>query len=190
MHVHPEPGRGAAETFSFCPKCGARLELRRLKATEPERLVCVACAFVLFLDPKVATGCIVEVDGGIALLRRSIEPGYGKWVFPGGYVDRGEPVEAAAVRETLEEASLGVRLTSLVGVYSYPDRPIVVVVYAGEATSGRFNAADEALEGRAFPPDQVPWRELAFSSTFDALRDYVRRFHALEAPPDARPAAL
>jgi ADP-ribose pyrophosphatase YjhB (NUDIX family) len=189
MHVHSGPERGA-EAFSFCPKCGARLESRVLKASEPERLVCTACAFVFFLDPKVATGCIVEVDGGIALLRRSIEPGYGKWVFPGGYVDRGEPVEAAAVRETLEEACLGVRLTSLLGVYSYPDRPIVVVVYTGEVTSGRFGAADEALEARVFRPDRVPWSELAFSSTFDALRDYVRRFHALEAPPDARPEVL
>jgi ADP-ribose pyrophosphatase YjhB (NUDIX family) len=188
MHVHHEPDR-TPESFSFCPKCGARLESRLLKATEPERLVCVACTFVFFLDPKVATGCIVEVGGGIALLRRSIEPGYGKWVFPGGYVDRGEPVEAAAVRETLEEACLDVRLTSLLGVYSYPDRPIVVVVYTGEATAGQFAAADEALEARVFPPDQLPWRELAFSSTFDALRDYVRRFHALEPPPGARPDA-
>src|SRR6185436_20809448 len=102
------PGSG---TYRFCPRCGGGLNLRALKPGEPSRLVCSACAFVLYLDPKVAACTICMLDGGIVLLRRSVEPQVGKWVFPGGFVDRGEPVAEAAVRETLEEVNLRVTLT-------------------------------------------------------------------------------
>lgn len=170
--------------YGFCPHCGATLARRLLKVGEPERLVCTACDFVFFLDPKVAAGCIVENAQGIVLLRRSIEPGYGKWVFPGGYVDRGERVEDAAVRETLEECRLDVRIGSLLGVYSYSRRPIVVIVYVAEVLRGIPEAADEALEVSSFQPDRIPWSELAFTSTYDALADYVRQEHGLEPPTD------
>ena len=181
--AHPD---GTSADDSFCPKCGAPLAHRLLKPAEPERLVCTACDFVFFLDPKVATGCIVEHEGGIVLLRRSIEPGYGKWVFPGGYVDRGERVEDAAVRETVEEACLHVAVRSLVGVYSYPDRPIVVIVYAGVVEGGVLCAADEALEAASFAPHAIPWDDLAFSSTYDALADYVLRVHGFQPPAGSR----
>jgi ADP-ribose pyrophosphatase YjhB (NUDIX family) len=174
-------------SFSYCPECGAGLALRLVKVGEPERLVCATCDYVHFPDPKVAAGCIVEWDGGIVLLRRAIEPGHGKWVFPGGYVDRGEPVEDAARRETREECALEVRLTSLLNVYSYAGRPVVVVVYTGERIGGVPEAADEALEVRSFPPDEIPWDELAFPSTFDALREYVLRTHGITPPAGATP---
>jgi 8-oxo-dGTP diphosphatase len=177
--------------FRFCPTCGTTLIARVVKAGEPARPTCADCSFIHFDDPKLAAGCIVEIDGAIVLLRRSIEPGYGKWVFPGGYVDRGERVEDAACRETREEASLDVRVTSLLNVYSYPGRPVVVVVYTAEHVGGLFEAADEALEGRLFAPDALPWDELAFPSTWDALRDYVARTHGIEPPPNAvRPELL
>ncbi len=83
---------------------------------------------------------------GIVLVRRAIEPGYGKWVFPGGYVDRGEPLTAAAIREAREESGLDVRLDGLVNVYSYPGRTPVIVVYAATATGGRLEVDDESLE--------------------------------------------
>ena len=84
--------------YRFCPRCGNPLDSRVLKAGEPPRLVCRACAFVFFLDPKIAAGVVFSYDGGILLVQRAIHPSYGKWVFPGGYVDRGETLEAAALR--------------------------------------------------------------------------------------------
>jgi 8-oxo-dGTP pyrophosphatase MutT (NUDIX family) len=107
--------------YRFCPCCGALLDCRILKAGEPPRLVCRSCAFVFFLDPKVATGVVFPYGNGILLVQRAIEPSYGKWVFPGGYVDRGETLEAAALREVREESGLCVRLTRLLGAYSQPD---------------------------------------------------------------------
>ena len=101
MHPHDE------RPYSFCPMCGGDLEPRSLKQSEPERLVCVRCGFVFYLDPKVAVGTIIrDEQQRIVLVRRAIEPGYGKWVYPGGYVDRGELVVDAAVREAREEAGL------------------------------------------------------------------------------------
>ncbi len=163
--------------YRFCPVCAASLEVRLLKAGDPERLVCPACGFVLYLDPKVAVGTIVgSSDERVLLLRRAIEPGYGKWVFPGGYVDRGEVVEQAALREAREECGLDVRLTGLIGMYSYPGRTPIVIVYSARLEDGDSAAVcmdEESLEARWFAPAEIPWSDLAFPSTQDALRDYL-----------------
>jgi len=106
-------------------------------------------------------------------VRRAIEPGYGKWVFPGGYVDRGEPLTAAAVREAREECGLDVRIESLVNIYSYAGRAPVIVVYAGTAVDGTLAADEESLEAAEFDRDSIPWNDLAFRSTGDGLRDYL-----------------
>lgn len=159
--------------YRFCPRCGSELDSRVVKIGEPPRLVCDACAFVFFLDPKVATGVVFSYDGGILLVQRAIHPSYGKWVFPGGYVDRGETLEAAALREVWEESGLAVRLTRLLGVYSYVGNPVIVVAYGGEVTGGSLKTDDESLAVRTFPPAELPWDQLAFPSTAQALKDYL-----------------
>ena len=129
LHPHDE-----SHSYRFCPRCGSPLERRLLKSNEPERLVCGACGFVFYLDPKIAVGTIIRSAADrIVLVRRAIDPGYGKWVFPGGYVDRGETLPTAAVREAREECGLEVRLEGLVNIYSYAGRAPVIVVYAATA---------------------------------------------------------
>ena len=160
--------------YRFCPTCGGDLESRLLKAGDPERLVCARCGQVLYLDPKVAVGTIIRVDDGrIVLVRRAIEPGYGLWVFPGGYVDRGESVTGAAIREAREEAGLVVALERLVNIYSYTDRSLIVIVYAARAIGGDLCIDEECLEARLFAPPDIPWNQLAFHSTSEALREYL-----------------
>ena len=132
--------------YRFCPRCGGELERRLLKATEPERLV---------------------------LVRRAIDPGYGKWVFPGGYVDRGEPLTTAAIREAREECGLDIRLDGLVNIYSYAGRAPVIVVYAATATGGTLAVDEECLDAVLFEPASIPWDDLAFRSTHEGLRDYL-----------------
>jgi ADP-ribose pyrophosphatase YjhB (NUDIX family) len=164
--------------YRFCPVCGASLESRVLKASEPKRLVCSnpACGFVFYLDPKIAVGTIIRMpDDRIVLVRRAIEPGYGKWVFPGGYVDRGEEVTLAAVREAREEAGIDITIDHLINIYSYAGRTPIIVVYAATYVSGELVVDDEGLEARAFEPLEIPWDDLAFRSTQDALRDYLKR---------------
>ena len=160
--------------YSFCPLCGGDLELRTLKPNEPGRLVCIRCGFIFYLDPKVAVGTVITDERKhIVLVRRAIEPGYGKWVFPGGYVDRGETVTAAAVREAREEAGLDIELGALINVYSYPGRAPVIIVYAATIVGGCLACDDEGLEARFFAPEDIPWDELAFRSTHEALREFL-----------------
>jgi len=173
--------------YSFCPLCGGDLDLRTLKTSEPERLVCVRCGFVFYLDPKVAVGTIITDERGhIVLVRRAIEPGYGKWVFPGGYVDRGEEVRAAAVREAREEAGLDIRLGRLINVYSYPGPAPVIIVYAATVVGGCLECDDEGLEARYFAPADIPWEELAFRSTHEALAEFLGREAAATDEPTSR----
>jgi ADP-ribose pyrophosphatase YjhB (NUDIX family) len=167
---------GGGDDYRYCPRCAGALEPRLLKEREPARLVCAQCGFVFYLDPKVAACTITLWDGRIVLLRRAIEPALGQWVFPGGFVDRGETVPAAAVRETLEEVNLRVSLTGILDAYSYAGSQVVVIVYAAEVVGGRPEVGDECLEVRTFAPEEIPWDDLAFESTREALRDYVRRF--------------
>jgi len=168
MHPHHEV------PYSFCPLCGGDLELRTVKPVEPDRLVCARCGFIFYQDPKVAVGTILQRDDKhILLLRRAIEPGYGKWVFPGGFVDRGEEVVVAAVREAREESGLQVRIDRLLNVYSYPGRAPVIIVYVASITGGTLALDDESTEAKFFPPDDIPWDELAFRSTHEALREFL-----------------
>jgi ADP-ribose pyrophosphatase YjhB (NUDIX family) len=159
--------------FRFCPSCGERLTPRRLKPADRERMTCPACDFVQYLDPKVAVGTIIRMeDGRLVLVRRAIEPGYGLWVFPGGYVDRGEHIVEAAVREAREESGLIVRVDGLVNIYSYAGTTPIIIVYTATAIGGELCTDDECLEARLFSAEEIPWDELAFRSTRDALTDY------------------
>ena len=148
--------------------------MRSVKRGEPDRHVCTKCGQIIYLDPKVAVGTIIRTDDSrIVLVRRAIEPGYGLWVFPGGYVDRGEEIRTAAVREAKEEAGLDVRLDGLVNIYSYPGRPLIVIVFAATAVGGELCHDDECLEVKLFEPEELPWDELAFLSTREGLRRFL-----------------
>jgi 8-oxo-dGTP diphosphatase len=163
-------------TFRFCPVCGSPFEPRVLRGGEPSRLVCTGptCGFVFYLDPKVAVGTVIaRPDGHIVLVKRAIEPGYGKWVFPGGYVDRGEEVTLAAIREAREETGLDIRIDRLIGIYSYAGRTPIIIVYAATMTGGDLVVDEEGLEARWFEPHAIPWDNLAFQSTREALNAYL-----------------
>src|SRR5262249_15392103 len=152
------------------------VERKQLQAGEPARLVCTSCGFIFYIDPKIAVGTIVRTArdaNKLVLVRRAIEPGYGKWVFPGGYVDRGEELTAAAIRDAREECGLIVRLDGLVNVYSYAGRTPIIVAYAATAIGGELAHDWECLETAEFDTKDIPWNDLAFQSTHDALRDYL-----------------
>jgi len=148
------------------------LDTKKLKETEPSRLVCSVCGFVFYLDPKLAACTIVERDGKILLTRRDLSPRRGKWALPGGHVDRGEVVEAAALRETEEECGIRAEITGLLGIYSNEGESVVVAVYLARHTAGEPLSGEEIQDVRFFHPDEIPWRDLAFQTTVDALKDY------------------
>lgn len=171
--------------YRNCPLCGGELAQKQVKEGERKRLVCTHCGFVFYIDPKIAACALIEIDGGIVLLKRGIPPAVGSWVLPGGFVDLGETVPEAAAREAREEVSLEVEIGALVGVYSYKESSVIVVVYEAAATGGKLQAADETLEVKLYSPREIPWDKIAFTSTRDALGDYLRRHYPGVLSPSA-----
>lgn len=151
------------------------MEEKVVKAGEPERLVCSACGFVFYQGPKLVASTIFELDGGIVLIQRSIEPGYGLWTFPGGFVELGERAEDAAAREALEECGVELEISEIVGLYSYQGSVPAIAVYAATVVGGAPEPRDETLDVRRFARRDLPWAELAFPSTEHALKDYLQR---------------
>jgi 8-oxo-dGTP diphosphatase len=154
---------------------------------------CLNDNFILWHDPKVSTAVIVEADGGIVLGRRAIEPGYGLWCLPGGFVNDDEDPAVAAARECFEEISAPVELTGLISVYHIPktDAPSMVgIAYRGRLVDGaRPSAGSEMLEVGIFRLDSLP--PLAFPSHTSVLAEYLRSQAPAEAvtPPTAGAAA-
>jgi ADP-ribose pyrophosphatase YjhB (NUDIX family) len=154
---------------------------------------CPNDTFVLWRDPKVATAVVVEVDRGIVLGKRSIEPGYGLWCLPGGFVNDDENPAAAAIRECLEEISAQVELMELIGVYHVPKTEassIIGISYRGRLAGGaRLSAGAEMLEVGVFQVDSLP--PLAFPSHERVLAEYLMsraRGEAAELLPAAASA--
>jgi 8-oxo-dGTP diphosphatase len=166
---HPEDSGWAR----YCPRCGCGLEERYIEAEQHLRKICSGCGFIFYLNPKVVAGAVPRQDDRIWLVRRNIEPSSGSWTFPGGYVDLGERVPDAAIRETHEETRLDIRLDGLLNVYSYAKAGIVLVVYRATVIGGVAGVTPESQEVRAFLLDDIPWTHLAFPSTREALADYL-----------------
>ena len=161
----------------FCPICGGPLTERLLETEERPRLVCDRCQHIVYLNPKVVATAIPERGERLLLIRRAIEPRYGTWTYPGGYMEIDETAEQAAMREVEEEVGLKIALGPLVGVYSRPapEGPgIVVVVFRGLRPRGRVQIGREVLEARWFHPDGIPWDDLSCETTHWALRDWLR----------------
>jgi len=148
------------------------------------RLVCRRCGFIHYINPKVVVGAIPERAGRVLLLRRAIEPRYGAWTFPGGFMEVDETAEEAALREAKEEVGLSLKLGRLLGVYSRPRPGVLVVVFRARAGKEPPTPGHECLSTAWFRPEEIPWEELAFETTHWALRDWValkarrRRSHA------------
>jgi ADP-ribose pyrophosphatase YjhB (NUDIX family) len=158
----------------YCPCCGGPLEERYIEAEQHTRKICSVCGFIFYLNPKVVAAAVPRQGDSIWLVRRSVEPAAGHWTFPGGYLDLGERVPDAAIRETYEETLLNVRLDGLLNIYSYDNARIVLIVYRATVIGGIAGVTAESQEVRAFRLDAIPWADLAFPSTREALADYLQ----------------
>jgi ADP-ribose pyrophosphatase YjhB (NUDIX family) len=157
----------------FCVNCGTQLETRVIEGREVE--ACPNDGFVLWHDPKVTTAVVVETEGGIVFGRRAIEPGYGLWCLPGGFVNDDEDPAVAAARECMEEICAPVEMTGLIGVFhiSKQDAPSMVgIAYKAVLLDGSVpSAGAEMLEVRVFPIESPP--TLAFPSHQKVLAEFV-----------------
>jgi ADP-ribose pyrophosphatase YjhB (NUDIX family) len=167
MHTH--------NTYHYCPKCGKPWNTKDATAKIGKHIACGSCGFILYSDPKVAVSVIVHVDGKIVMLERTLPTEQGSWAIPGGFVDAGESLETAAIREMREEVGLNIDITGLIGVYSNEGNPVILVVYEGKITGGKLECGAEALKIALFDYDSIPWESLAFDVNRKALHDYYKQ---------------
>jgi len=160
------------EEPSFCPACGQAVVQRVLEEDHRPRLVCPN-GHVTWRNPRLVVGTLPVRDGRVFLARRSIEPGAGRWTYPGGFLEIGEAAQEGARRETEEETKLLVEVGGLIGVYSRPHAAVVTLVYEANVVGGQALPGSETSEVRDFGPDEIPWLELAFTTVESALRDWV-----------------
>jgi ADP-ribose pyrophosphatase YjhB (NUDIX family) len=165
-----------AASLNFCARCGGPLNFGFVDGENRERLACSNCGFVAYVNPRLVVSTIpVTDDGRVVLLRRGIEPGKGWWAQPGGFLEVDETVTEAAIRETFEETGLVVKPGEIIGLYSRLEAAVVVLAFEAQVVSGEFRTNPEALEIEAFAPEDIPWPNIAFSTTKWALRDWVAR---------------
>jgi ADP-ribose pyrophosphatase YjhB (NUDIX family) len=171
-------------------ECGAKLVLRVPEGDSRPRHVCPRCGEIHYLNPKLVIGCIAEWDGRILLCRRAIEPRYGLWTLPAGFMENGESTAQAALRETAEEACARAAVEQLFALISIPHIDQVHLFYRARMLDAGFDAGEESLETRLFDEPGIPWERLAFRSVALCLEAYFRDrragafgFHESTLPP-------
>jgi ADP-ribose pyrophosphatase YjhB (NUDIX family) len=176
--------------MKFCSECGAPVALRVPPGDNLLRYVCTACQAIHYQNPKMVIGCIPEWDDRILLCRRAIEPRHGLWTVPAGFMENGETVAQAALRETLEEANARVELGEMYSVISVPHVNQVHIFYRGRLLDLDFAPGAESLEVELFAESEIPWPEIAFRTISTTLRHYYAdrragtfRFHDGEILP-------
>ncbi|MBC8792290.1 MAG: NUDIX hydrolase [Tagaea sp. CACIAM 22H2] len=137
-----------------------------------ERLICGDCGFVHYDNPKIVVGAVVLWGERILLCKRAIEPAYGRWTIPAGYMELGESPEEGAAREAFEEACAKIEIGALIGVYSVSRIGQVQMIYRAKLIDGEFAAGTESLETKLCAWDEIPWSEIAFPTVRLALDDW------------------
>lgn len=148
-----------------------------------ERLTCPDCGFIDYQNPRIVVGAVCTWQDQFLLCRRAIEPAYGKWTFPAGFMELNESVIQACAREAHEEAGIRIKVQDLIGMYEVPRVGHVMMMYRAEMLTPEFKAGIESLEVKMFRWEEIPWDDLAFPSVDWTLR----RFH--EVMNDTHPVA-
>lgn len=158
--------------MNFCTRCGHALELRVPDGDNLPRHVCTRCHTIHYQNPKIVAGCLPVWEDRILLCKRAIEPQYGKWTLPAGFMENDETLEEAALREAQEEARASIALDHLYAVVSLPHINQVYMMFLGRLRDTGFAAGDETLEVRLFTENEIPWESLAFRTIHFTLERY------------------
>jgi ADP-ribose pyrophosphatase YjhB (NUDIX family) len=156
----------------FCPQCGSSVEFKVPEGDDRERHVCDRCDVIHYHNPKVIVGCLPEHDGKVLLCKRAIEPRYGYWTLPAGFMENRETTAEGAAREMVEEAAAVATDTTLYRVFDVPHISQVYVFYRCGIEDGSYGIGPESLESQLFSEDEIPWNDLAFPVVHELLREF------------------
>lgn len=157
----------------YCTACGGRVVAKQPEMDTHLRYVCSECALVHYENPKIVVGCVPVHEDRILMCRRAIEPRYGFWTLPAGFMELGESLAVGAARETREEACAEVSITGLLAIVNVLSAGQVHVYYRAKLHEPRFAAGEESLDVRLVAPDEIPWEQLAFTSNRIALEQHL-----------------
>jgi len=164
---------GDAYPMKFCSDCAHPVSLEIPPGDHLPRHVCPACGAIHYQNPRIIAGCIPERDDKILICRRAIEPRYGFWTLPAGFMENGEAVEQGAAREAQEEALADVQIGTLMAVVNVLHSNQVHMLFRAKLNNLDFGAGSESLEVKLIHPSEIPWADIAFGSIRFALERYI-----------------
>lgn len=156
--------------MNFCSSCGARVHLGYPPGDNRKRYICERCETIHYENPRIVAGTLtVSEDGRVLLCKRAIEPRLGYWTLPAGFMENAESTEAAALRETQEEACADVSSPALYAVLDLPHINQVYMIFRG-ALASDFAAGPESQDVALFAEDEIPWDQIAFATVTKTLQ--------------------
>lgn len=160
--------------MNFCSHCGSPLEFRIPEGDSLPRFVCPSCGTIHYQNPKMVVGCIPEWEDKVLLCKRAIEPKYGLWTLPAGFMENGETTAEGALRETWEEAGARVELGPLYTLFNLPHIDQVYFMFRARLLDLDYQPGIESLEVRLFAEHEIPWDQIAFRTVKASLELYFR----------------
>ena len=159
--------------MKYCSTCGHQVEQRIPQGDNRHRYVCISCETIHYQNPRIVAGTVPIYEDKILLCKRAIEPRYGYWTLPAGFMENSETTVEAAARETLEEALADVKIDDLYTIIHVPHIDQVHMFYRATLNEERYGAGEESLETRLFSLDEIPWEELSFPTVKRTLELFI-----------------
>ena len=159
--------------IKFCNSCGSAVAHRIPEGDSLERAICDACGTIQYQNPKIVVGCVPVHGDRILVCKRAIEPRYGLWTLPAGFMENNESAAEGAAREALEEANARVDIEDLYTVYSIPHISQVYMMFRARLLDTDVSPGVESLEVKLVREDEIPWDRLAFTMVRRTLEHYL-----------------
>ncbi len=158
--------------MKYCSLCAHEVVRKIPEGEDRDRDVCPSCHEIFYVNPKVIVGCIPTVGDKVLLCKRAIEPRYGKWTLPAGFMENRETTAEGAAREMWEEAEARAVDMALYRIFDVPHISQVYVFYRCQVLDDQFGAGSESLESKLYSEADIPWDELAFPVVIEMLREF------------------
>lgn len=161
--------------MKYCSQCGSTLSFKKVKTEEMKRYICDGCQKIHYQNPINVSGCLLFEGSKILLCKRAIEPRYGKWTLPAGFVENYESTAQGAKRETKEEAGVIIEIKRLYAHINVVHLCQVHCFYLGKIVRKGISFGHESLEVRFFESKDIPWSELSFPTVEKTLGYYFEK---------------
>lgn len=158
--------------MKYCSQCASPVSQAIPEGDNRLRFVCNNCESIFYSNPKIVAGTLPVYQGKVLLCKRAIEPRYGLWTLPAGFLEEGESVRDGALRETLEEACAEVEIERLFAITSVLHVDHIQMIYLATLPEPVFASSSESLEVALFDEAEIPWQQLAFPTIAKVLQQY------------------